>query len=65
MTPESVVSTMEEGLLIGSDLNGYGSIEPTEQTLTQPEEVIVGKGKKGKKGKKAIDCSSKRTTRSH
>ncbi|KAK5164939.1 uncharacterized protein LTR77_009604 [Saxophila tyrrhenica] len=49
MTPESVASTLEEGLLIGSDYNGYGSIDPVEPTLVQPEEVIVGKGKKSKK----------------
>ena len=49
LTPESAASTMEEGLLIGSDFEtGYGSIEPSEPTLEQPEEVVVGKGKKKK-----------------
>lgn len=60
MTSESVASTMEEGLLIGSDHNGYGSIEPVEPTLVQPEEVVVGKGKKSKK---AADGSSKRVAK--
>ena len=39
---------MEEGLLIGSDFGGYGSFEPSEPTLDQPEEIVVGKSKKKK-----------------
>ena len=48
LTPQSPDSSMEEGLLIGSDHgSGYGSISPAEPTLEQPAEVLVGsKGKK-------------------
>ena len=49
MTPQSPENAMEEGLLIGSDIStGYGSIEPSEPTIEQPEEIVVGKGKKKK-----------------
>lgn len=56
MTPQSPESTMEEGLLIGSDFSGgYGSITP-EPSIESPEPVVVGKVKKSKK---SIATSSK------
>ncbi|KAK5689323.1 hypothetical protein LTR17_026340 [Elasticomyces elasticus] len=67
MTPDSpsLDSTMEEGLLIGSDLGtGYGSIvEPErEPTLEQPEETIVSSSSSKAKGKKkVVDKKEKRS----
>ena len=46
LTPESPDSTMEEGLIGSGYRAGYGSISRPEPTLHQPEEVMVGKGKK-------------------
>ena len=49
LTPESPDSAMEEGLLMRSDFDtGYGSIGRSEPTIDQPEQVVVGKGKKKK-----------------
>ena len=54
LTPETPESTMEQGLLIGSDCGSdYGSVDRPEPTLEQPQEVVVGKGKK----KKAINSA--------
>ena len=49
LTPDSLDSALEEGLLIGSNSGeGYGTIIDRGPTLEQPEEVFVGKGKKKK-----------------
>ena len=51
LTPETQDDSMEQGLLIGSDFgSSYGSVDRSEPTIEQPEEVVVGKGK-AKKGR--------------
>ena len=47
LTPQSTEASMEEGLLIGSDFGtDYGAIERADTTIEQPQEIMVGKGKK-------------------
>lgn len=54
LTPETPESALEEGLLIGSDFgSGYGAVESYEPILEQPEEIVIGKGKKKAKSQKS------------
>lgn len=56
LTPDSLDSALEEGLLIGSDNGeGYGAIVDPEPILEQPEEVSVGKGKKKKQVNNTVE----------